>query len=280
MLKSVSYALVIVLALMMAGCAGKQTPTFTAKYYPQCYDPIDKLCKDQSNSKEIGGTVVGATIGALGGAAIGLIATGDWRGAVAGAVAGGVAGGVAGFWKARLDKIQDQNERLAEYQRALGEQSAGWDLERATVEKSYQCYIEQIELLKKAYQAKEITREAFLERANEIKAGVNYINTYWADAQSRMDETLVSGEKYLAEQDALVEKASAAEKKRTQAQRKKSSNDMTRTRQTVASKNKQTNALKEKTDKMVAELDDIKFEEGNLRTSLELHIFLPGHAGA
>lgn len=257
----------------MAGCAGKQTPTFTAKYYPQCYDPIDKLCKDQSNSREIGGAAAGAAIGALAGAGIGFLTTGKWQGAVAGAVAGGVAGGVAGFWKARLDKIQDQNERLAEYQRALGEQSAGWDLERATVEKSYQCYLEQIDLLKQAYKAKQITREAFLERANEIKAGVNYINTYWADAQSRMDETLVSGEKYLAEQDALVAQASAAEKKRTQVQRRKSANDMAKTRQTVASKNKQTNAIKDKANQQLASLFDERLDEGSARASLELKLF-------
>lgn len=261
------------LSLVMVGCAGKQTPTFNAKYYPQCYDPIDKLCKDQSHSKEIGGAAAGAAIGAIAGAGIGFLATGKWQGAVAGAVAGGVVGGVAGFWKARLDKIQDQNERLAEYQRALGEQSAGWDLERATVEKSYQCYLEQIDLLKKAYKAKEITREAFLERAAEIKAGVNYINTYWADAQSRMDETLVSGEKYLAEQDELVAKAPAAEKKRTQAQRRKSANDTSRTRQSVASKNKQTNAIKQKTNDAVVALLDEKFEENILRTDLELELF-------
>lgn len=248
--------LVLTLALALVGCAGKQTPTFNAKYYPECYDPIEKLCKDQSNEQETRGAVVGAAIGAIGGALIGGLATGRWEGAAAGALAGGVAGGVAGYWKAHLDKIQDQNERLEQYQAMLGEQSKGWDIERATVERAYQCYSEQIDLLKKAYQKKEISREAFIERANEIEAGVNYINTYWADAQHRMDETLVSGEKYLQEQDELTAKASAAEKRRTQAQRRKAQTAQASARKQTQAANERVNALQSRVKDQLQALND------------------------
>lgn len=235
----------VALVFSIAGCATKSTPTFNAHYYPECYDPIDKLCKDQSNSEEIKGAVAGGLLGALGGAIVGGLATGKVEGALVGAGVGAAAGAITGFFAARLNKIKDQNQRLAEYQNVLGEKSKGWDIERATVERAYKCYNDQITLLKKGYQAKRVTREEALARMNEIKAGIEHINTYWADAQTRMDETLADGDQWLQQEDAQAIKTQQANKLRSQVNRQKQ--NTTRARQNVKTGNDKTNRIKDTT---------------------------------
>ena len=240
-------ALFITVALVMGtfGCAGKQAPTFNAKYYPECYDPIDKLCKDQSNQQEVKGAVTGGLIGALGGALVGGLTTGKVEGALIGAAAGAATGALTGFFAARLSKIKEQDKRLAEYQTMLGERSQGWDLERASVERAYDCYGKQIKLLKQQVQSKRITREEFLARMTEIKEGVNNINTYWADAQHRMDETLADGDKWLAEEDAAAAKANQQRQMAARLNRQKQNTARLRSN-TIANNNK-TNQMQNNT---------------------------------
>lgn len=245
----VASLLSVMFVFSLAGCASKQAvPPFEARYYPQCYDPIEKLCKDQDNSQEIKEGIGGAVIGALGGAVIGAIATGDWKGAAVGAAAGAAAGGVTGFFHARLSKIEDRKERLAEYQKMLGENSQGWDLERASVEKSYQCYREQIALLQKAVKAKKISKEEFLARANEIKEGIEHINTYWADSQTRMDERLADGEAFLKHEEEENMKLAKAQQRQAQKDTQKLRKATASQKSKVQKEYALTNALKEKTE--------------------------------
>lgn len=250
------FFLVLAIALPLGGCASKTTPTFTAKYYPECYDPIDKLCKDQSNKEEVKGAVAGGVIGALGGAIVGGLATGKVEGALVGAGVGAAAGAVTGFFAARLNKIKDQEQRLAEYQNILGEQAKGWDLETASVEKAYQCYSQQIKVLQAGYKSKQITRAAFLERAAEIKAGIDHINTYWADAQHRMDSTLADGNSWLSSQEAEAAAAAKKNQKRA-AQRsfKAASQKRVATTNAIKKSTEKTNAVKERTNIELAQLD-------------------------
>lgn len=200
MSRLMSVCMIFVLIFALAGCA-KQVPQFNASYYPECYDPIDKLCKDQSYAREAGGAVTGALVGALAGALIGGLSSGDWRGAAIGAGAGAVAGGVGGFFYGRLSKIQDQDKRLAEYQNILGEEAGKWDIERASVERAYKCYRDQIALLQRGWKEKRITREEFLARTREIKSGIEHINTYWAEAKNRMSSTVADGEKFIEDEE-------------------------------------------------------------------------------
>lgn len=243
----------VILIVSLAGCATQPTvPQFEAQYYPQCYDPIEKLCKDQDNSQEIKESVGGALLGALAGAAIGGLTTKNWKGAVVGAAAGAAVGGVTGFFHARLGKIADRKERLAEYQKILGENSQSWDLERASVEKAYQCYREQIELLQKAARAKQISKEDFLARTNEIKEGIEHINTYWADSQTRMDERLADGEAFIKQQEEedmkLAQAQQAQAKKDIQTIRAATSNQKNKVRKDKA----HTDAEKGKTETALA----------------------------
>ncbi|MBQ9406669.1 MAG: glycine zipper 2TM domain-containing protein [Desulfovibrio sp.] len=231
-------AILLVLTFALVGCGAKaHAPQFHAQYYPQCYDPIDKLCKDQEHGSEVKSAAVGGLLGAIGGAVIGGLTSRDVRGALIGAAAGGVAGATIGFFKARLEKIQDRDQRLAEYQKILGENSESWDLERASVEKAYLCYGEQIRHLKMLAKKKQISREEFLARMHEIKAGIENINTYWANAQTRMDSRLADGEAFLTRQEAEDKKLAAArrhaahrqvqaQRQNTQRQRDKKNSDV------------------------------------------------------
>ncbi len=216
-MKKIVTAGVIALSVTMFGCTTKQAPTIEARYYPECYDPIEKLCKDQDNSNEIKSAVVGGLLGAVAGGVVGGLTSKDKKkGVIAGAVTGAVVGAAAGFFKARLEKIHDQEQRLAEYQNILGERAANWDLERASVEKAYDCYDEQINILKDLIRNKKISEEEFIDRAKEIKAGLDNINTYWADAKNRMESELGDGQSFLAEEEAKAAELAAAKKKTTQ----------------------------------------------------------------
>ena len=240
MSKALVWAVSVALTFSLVGCGPKQTaPVFQAQYYPECYDPIAKLCKDQDNTQEVKGAATGAVLGALGGAVIGGIAKGDWKGAAVGAAAGAVAGGMVGFFQARLSKISDRNERLAKYQKILGENARDWDIERASVERAYKCYSDQIVALRKAAKAKKISKEDFLARMKEIQAGIENINTYWAGSQTRMDERLADGESFIKQQeqeDQMLAKAKQRQAKKdlqkirsaTNSQKTKVQNDANR----------------------------------------------------
>lgn len=264
--KMVVYFILTLFVISAAGCASRQVPEFHARYYPQCYDPIDKLCKDQSHAEEAKGALTGGLIGALGGAIVGGLTSGKVEGALIGAAAGAATGALTGFFSARLSKINDQNKRLEEYQNVLGEQSRGWDLERASVERAYACYGEQIDLLKTAMASKRITREEFLARMAEIKSGINNINTYWANAQTRMDEALADGDDWLAKEDAAAARAKKQQQMSSRINKQRQNTKKARQNNTVA--NNRVNKQKEAT--MVALNSLEKYMETDSQyTSLE-----------
>lgn len=251
----------IIMALALGGCGVKsKVPQFHPQYYPACYDPIEKLCRDQDHSGEIKSAAVGGLFGAIGGAIVGGLSTGKVEGALVGAGVGAAAGATIGFFKARLEKIQDREQRLVEYQKILGENSASWDLERASVEKAYQCYGEQIRLLKQQARKKLISKEEFLARMNEIKAGLDNINTYWANAQTRMDSRIADGEAFLTQQEAEDNKLAAAQRQKAQrqlqAQRKNTQAQRSKKQKDVA----QINSVRDDVNKQYLEAMNEKFE--------------------
>jgi len=193
-------AMAVGVLFFLTGCTTQVKPTFNAKYYPQCYDPVAKLCKDQDHSSEVKGTVAGALLGALAGALIGATSSKDSKGVWIGAAAGAAVGGLTGFFTQHLSKIKDREERLAQFQRILGDSSRGWELEKASVERAFMCYREQIVLLKTQARNKQISKEDFLSRMQEIRDGIDNINTYWAQAKDRMDSRLADGSSFLINQ--------------------------------------------------------------------------------
>ncbi len=187
----------------LTGCLGSKGPkpeAYQSQYYPECYDPIAKLCKDKDGTRMLKSAGKGALGGAVAGAAAGALIKGDWKGALVGAVVGAAAGAAIGATYQHLMDIKDQKQRLAQYQKELGESSQGWDLKRASVEKAYKCYREQIKHLTGLAKKKQIGKDEFLARMDDIKAGLDNIDKYWGDTQAEMDTTLADGDKFLEQQ--------------------------------------------------------------------------------
>lgn len=51
-MKKLGVIVCAVLATSLIGCSSNKLAQFDGHYYPQCYDPIAKLCLDQDNAVE------------------------------------------------------------------------------------------------------------------------------------------------------------------------------------------------------------------------------------
>ena len=98
---------------------------------------------------------------------------------------------------------------------------------------------------------------------DEIKAGLNNINTYWANAQTRMDSNIADGEAFLAQQEAEDQKIAAAQRKQAQlqlqAQRRNTANQRAKKNKDVAVMND----LRDSTNAALKEVFD-QVEDGAL----------------
>lgn len=253
MKKNILLWLSVCTVLGTVGCSTSKVPQIEAKYYPECYDPIAKLCKDEDNSDEIKSAAVGGVIGAIGGALIGGLASKDKKGALIGAAVGAVAGAATGFFKARLDKINDRDQRLAEYQKILGDVSSQWDLRKSSVEVALDCYDKQITVLENLVRDKKISEKEFLERMNEIKQGLDNIKTYWADATTNVNADLADGEKFLEEEERRIAEDEKA--KQIKAQEAKKQREKLR-KQKLASQN-QKKKVQQDNEKVSAKVNEV-----------------------
>lgn len=253
MKKNILLWLSVCTVLGTVGCSTSKVPQIEAKYYPECYDPIAKLCKDEDNSDEIKSAAVGGVIGAIGGALIGGLASKDKKGALIGAAVGAVAGAATGFFKARLDKINDRDQRLAEYQKILGDVSSQWDLRKSSVEVALDCYDKQITVLENLVRDKKISEKEFLERMNEIKQGLDNIKTYWADATTNVNADLADGEKFLEEEERRIAEEEKA--KQIKAQEAKKQREKLR-KQKLASQN-QKKKVQQDNEKVSAKANEV-----------------------
>lgn len=253
MKKNILLWLSVCTVLGTVGCSTSKVPQIEAKYYPECYDPIAKLCKDEDNSDEIKSAAVGGVIGAIGGALIGGLASKDKKGALIGAAVGAVAGAATGFFKARLDKINDRDQRLAEYQKILGDVSSQWDLRKSSVEVALDCYDKQITVLENLVRDKKISEKEFLERMNEIKQGLDNIKTYWADATTNVNADLADGEKFLEEEERRIAEEEKA--KQIKAQEAKKQREKLR-KQKLASQ-KQKKKVQQDNEKVSAKANEV-----------------------
>ena len=178
----------IVLMLSLGACAPKgPTTNFKGHYYPECFDPITRLCQDLDNSQKVKGAGVGALLGAFTGALIGIAATGKAEGAVAGAAAGAVAGGLAGYAYQHIQQIKDQERRLDAYRTQFGKEAANLDLQKASTLSAYKCYQEQMQKLKEGIQNGSIKKDEAKARAAEIRAGLEELKKFWEERTNQFD---------------------------------------------------------------------------------------------
>lgn len=224
MLKKIAIFSLIVLMIALVGCAPKgPTTNFKAQYYPQCFDPIDRLCKDQDNTEKLKSAGTGALLGGLTGAAIGAATTGKWQGALAGAAIGAAAGGVAGYAYQHIKEIKDQNERLEAYKAQFGKEAEDLDLRKASTLSAYKCYQEQIKLVKQGLKNKTMSKKEAEARLAEISAGLEELKKFWDDRSNQFAAQQQEADKLIAEEEAQA-KTAAAKKKLAQVKKQRNAN--------------------------------------------------------
>src|SRR5215469_11634518 len=101
-------------SFVLAACAapgGTTVPQMTSvNYYPQCYQSVGQLRQEDQQFQQ---TMAVNTIGgALTGAALGGLISGNWRGAALGALAGGLTAATATYAATRAQEADDERRRL------------------------------------------------------------------------------------------------------------------------------------------------------------------------
>jgi len=161
---------VIILSLILGGCASKYgTQTTKAYYYQECYQPIQQL---RDAEKKLNRTVVGSAVaGALLGAVIGAVTTGKIAGALAGAAGGALAGGALGYAAAKQNSIADDNKRMASYMADLDGDISGLNSVTAAASVARQCYDKQFTAAVEEFKQGRMSKEELDARFAEIKSG-------------------------------------------------------------------------------------------------------------
>ena len=175
----------VVLSLLTTGCMkipglDQMKPT----YYPQCYQPFADL--EKSRNELIKRTAIGAGLGAVSGATIGFMATGDPKGALIGGGAGLLAGTVLGYGVGKMRQIEDDKERMRSYQADMNaEMLHASRVEQYTLA-SLQCYTREFDSLLAQYRAGVLTREEVESRYREIREGMTVISSILASSKDEL----------------------------------------------------------------------------------------------
>ena len=203
----------MMLMLSLGACAPKgPTTNFRGQYYPQCFDPITRLCQDQDNTKKAKSAGAGALFGALSGALIGAATTGKWQGAIAGAAIGAAAGGVAGYAYEHIQEIKDQERRLEAYRAQFGKEAQDLDLQKASTLSAYKCYQEQMQVLREGIKSGRIKKQEAQARAAEIRAGLEELKKFWEERTNQFDANQNEVDKILASEASRANSNSAKNK--------------------------------------------------------------------
>lgn len=192
------------------GCASKYgEPQTPVNYYPACYSPIQDLReREYGVAKSTGG---GALLGALGGALIGLMASGGkWQGAVVGGAMGATTGVVAGnIYGARQQRMYD-NQRMAAYFQDLDGDVSNMDITAAAARTALNCYDRQFRALVSQIKAARISREGAARRFAEISAGREEAIALLGDAVDRGENINLQYEQALMEESEEAPQKSSA----------------------------------------------------------------------
>lgn len=188
--RTATLALTALLAatLPLSACSGSRYPARQTEvtYYPQCYQPIDRLRQDEqlTNNTTVGGAVGGALLGAL----IGGLSTGKVEGALVGAAAGGAAGAIGGNIYGKQKTAARDADYLQQYARSLGEDAASMNRATAAARVSLRCYDQQFRLAANQYRAGTISRPEFEARYQEIRNGLQETSAILGSTATTMQE--------------------------------------------------------------------------------------------
>lgn len=188
------------LSFMATGCTSKYGPQLTtANYYPQCYQPIAELRKDENSAATA--TATGAVGGALLGALIGGLVTGKAQGAAIGAVAGGAGGAVAGHAYGKNQQGKRDQQKLASYLQQLDGESANMDRATAAAKVAVRCYDSQFTKAAADLKSGRITKQDFTNRYGEIRSGLEETSRILRNTGSSMAQKDIEYQRVLKEED-------------------------------------------------------------------------------
>ena len=180
--KGLAFLLICLITASSQGCAaaryGKQETE--VYYFPECYAPIHRL--RQSESRVTKSTAGGALLGAFGGALLGLLTTGEARGAVAGAVIGGAGGAMMGHATAKNAQEHEENRLMYQYIQEIDGDISNLDLVSAAATTSLQCYDRRFRSTVNDYKNGRITRAELSDRYSEIQSGTREASNLLGDA--------------------------------------------------------------------------------------------------
>lgn len=176
----------VILSLLMPACMPKIPGLNQMKpeYYPQCYQPFADLEKAQDEL--IKRTVIGAGVGALGGAALGFLKTGNAKGALIGSGVGLIAGTALGYGFGKMKQIQDDRERMRSYQADMNADMRNASRVEQYAMASLQCYTREFNSLLSQYKAGQITKAEMQTRYTEIRRGMKYISEILANSKNEL----------------------------------------------------------------------------------------------
>ncbi len=134
--------------------------------------------------------IKGAAIGALGGALIGGIASGNWQGAAIGAVSGAAVGALGGYWKSKMDQGKDQ--AVTSLASDMNADEAQLDKSQAAFKQLTACRRDQAKKIRAQYTAKSITRDEAQTRlrmlGTQARKDVDILNAITGNADKRLAE--------------------------------------------------------------------------------------------
>ncbi len=231
MKRSVLAVVLSCVLLLTSGCAKdnygpKTTPV---AYYPACYQPIQEL--RDSGDKTTQYTAIGAVSGAAVGALLGGLAGRNTTGVLVGAGAGALAGGLMGYAKAKQDSIKDARARYASYVGDIQGEAGKLDQVTLAGKASRACYEQSFDALVAQYKAKQISREEYKARYDEIRAGMQEASRILGQAYGAGQE---KDKEFQAALDDEAQKAGTS----TEAVKKKQLAANEKAQRTAAKKNK------------------------------------------
>lgn len=184
-LKRVLIVVSVVLSLLATGCMKiPGLDQMKPEYYPQCYQPFVDLEKAQNDL--IKRTAISAGVGAISGAAIGFLTTGDLKGALIGGGVGLFAGTALGYGTGKMQQIKDDKERMRSYQADMNADM----LHASRVEQytlaSLQCYTREFDSLLAQYRAGLLSKEEVEVRYKEIREGMTIISNVLTNSKDEL----------------------------------------------------------------------------------------------
>lgn len=187
---------VIFMIIMLSGCATVNSMTETVsnfftkkeiKYYPECYEYIDKIDAKYSD-KGLSAAVKGALIGGTIGVAAGAIA-GDYKTAIVAGAAGAGIGAASAYsyvWYKRY-LIGNSEERFLSYLTDINEDSEIYKEVVVLINDGITKFNKELKLLSK--NEKKYSKEEFTERFTELKEGIEKLEKYYIAGKEEVVKT-------------------------------------------------------------------------------------------